>query len=466
MQSDVDLYQAAIRYRGKPVIVQSHSYQKHVGLLTFCNYDFLVLTNSAQINELESNQWQDQIMMGNLEEGRQIGNEETLIRLYNILSISCNDPEIPPLSVETTPNEPATIGSIYRFEIKLGVELVELIAPGDAKLLKRIRTLRHDMKQILGFEISPLHVCDSVLLDTKEYQFLLDGTPVGGGKVYPGRHLAIPADQSVNLLPGEQTTEPAFGLDAVWLETKELITEAEAKGFTVVDAATVLITHLGETIKKHRADFLTYDLVCDSLKAIRHDSKSLVDDHFQLASERKNLFGVLQDLASEQVWIGCFSKIAEVVAMSREKHNDIASLSDHVRSEIGRHIVRDLLNEAGNLPAILLEPTLENEISTFLPALLPDTLTALIELIKEAAETIQIRQAKSQVPILVSSKRREFVDLFKRAIPQLQIMNFAEVPRDITLDVVEVIRKATFDSQLEKIRDRDSSEAQPSEPEA
>lgn len=458
MYSDVDLYQAAIRYRDKPVIIQSHSYQKHVGILTFCNYEFLILKNSIQINEFESSQWQDQITMNNLEEGIPVGNEETLIKLHNIVSISCNDSDIVPLKSSPTLIEPPTIGSIYRFEIKLGYSLTQLVAPDDANLPKRIRSLRRELKDVIGFEISPLHLCDSPDLDPHDYQFLLDGTPVGSGTVYPERHLAISPSNSIDGLSGEKTMEPVFGLEAVWLDDDDQIQKAEAEDCTVVEAATVMITHLGEIIKQNRADLLSYDLVCNSLNELRSENQSLVDDHYQRPSERKILFQVLKDLAGDFVWIGCFPKIAEVVATSREQNQSLESLCDQVRCKIGRHIVRDFLDDHGKLKAIIFEPALEHELASSLPILFPHSLAALSELSKEAVEQIQLQQTPKDVAMLFGPKRRELQNLFKRIVPELRVISYDEVPKDVKLEVPHIIGKEAYESRRDEVAERNASD--------
>ena len=140
--------------------------------------------------------------------------------------------------------------------------------------------------------------------------------------------------------------------------------------------------------------------------------------------------------------------------MSREQHTGIPALSDHVRSEIGRHIVRDLLNEQGRMPTIVLEPALEHEIATLIPALPPNALAALIVLLKQAVEAVEGKANQNQIPILVGNKRREFQNIIKRSLPQLQVMDYAEVPNDILIDALHIIRKTAFDQRLKETGNR------------
>jgi flagellar biosynthesis protein FlhA len=331
-----------------------------------------------------------------------------------------------------------------RISLEIGAALIPLVSakrgPG---LLDRIGGLRRDLARQSGLWVPAVRVRDNIQLEPQAYRILLGGREVARGTVRPDMWLAIDPGNAAKIpLPGEETKEPAFGLPAKWITDAER-NRAEAAGYTVVDAPNVIITHLGEVVRRHAAELLSREDLKAMVDKVRETSPAVVDDLIPNLLTMGALHRVLTILLDERVPISNLPRILEALAAYAQTVKDPAELAERVRVDIGRAVVDRFRDPSGRVRAVVLDPRLEVELRRSIQnnqlVLDPARLEQLT--LRLAGELRKASARGYDVALLCdASLRRAVRHALVRAIPELVVVSYQEIPNDLLMEPVAVIR--------------------------
>ncbi|MGH8671264.1 MAG: flagellar biosynthesis protein FlhA, partial [Burkholderiales bacterium] len=244
--------------------------------------------------------------------------------------------------------------------LEVGYRLIPLVDRGqDGELLRRIKGIRRKFAQDMGFLVSAVHIRDDLELRPNAYRITLKGVEVGQGEAFLGMFLAINPGRVLGELAGTPTKDPAFGLPAVWIDAQSR-EQAQTYGYTVVDASTVVATHLSNLIHTHAAQLLGRNEVQSLLDHIAKRSPKLLEDLIPKTVTLATLQKVLQNLPEEGMHIRDIQTIIEVISEYAPRVPDAADLTGLVRSELGPAIVHLVFPGRNELPVVALDPGLEN----------------------------------------------------------------------------------------------------------
>jgi flagellar biosynthesis protein FlhA len=328
--------------------------------------------------------------------------------------------------------------------LEVGYRLIPLVDKGQAgELLKRIKGIRKKFAQEVGFLAPPVHIRDNLELKPTAYRISLKGVEVGSGEAMTGQFLAINPGMASGTLPGLVTTDPAFGLPAIWIDAG-LRDEAQSMGYTVVDAGTVIATHLNHLITTHASELLGRMEVQALLDHLAKDAPKLVEDLVPKVVSLSTLQKVLQNLLQEGVHIRDMRTIIETLsehAGSTQDPNDLTAL---VRIALGRAIVQQLFPGTNELSVMTLDNRLERLLvqalnaggdGTGIEPGLADTI------VQQAANAAQQQEAMGLTPVLlVPGPLRTLLSRFlRRALPQLKVLSHSEIPESKTIRVTSLV---------------------------
>jgi len=294
-------------------------------------------------------------------------------------------------------------------KIELGYALLPLVnAPdGSDRLTEQIKALRRSLAVEMGFVMPAVRILDNVQLDANAYIIKIKEVESGSGKVWHGQYMVMdPAGNQVTL-PGTHTTEPTFGLPATWIDAA-LKEEASVRGYTVVDAATVLATHLTELIKANMSELLSYGEVQKLIKELPKEQGDLIKDIVPSLITISGIQRVLQSLLAERVSIRDLATILEGIADGLAATRNPALLAEHVRARLARQLCAQHTSPAGHLPIIALTAKWEQEFAESIVgqgddkslAMQPSKLTEFINLVREKFEQAA---REGEAPVLVTS---------------------------------------------------------------
>jgi flagellar biosynthesis protein FlhA len=329
-----------------------------------------------------------------------------------------------------------------RATIEVGARLIALINPKSAKgLAERIRTLRTDFSREKGIWIPPIRVRSNLQLEPDHYRIMVAGRQVGAGTLRTERHLAIAPENVRVEIPGEPTKEPAFDLPARWIDSS-LIKQAEAHGYTVVDATSVLITHLGEILKRHGHELITRETLKQMLDRVREFAPTIVDELKSESIRMAILHQVIQQLAAEGVPLSDLTLILEAASNHGQQVKTADELTDRVREDLGRLVCEKYKSPEGHLRIVAFEPKLETRLRDSVRngqlALAPAPLEALIRMITEHWQG-SVRQELPLAVLTDRTLRRPLRHLLARAAPGMGMIAYTEVPGEISLDPVGIL---------------------------
>ena len=352
-------------------------------------------------------------------------------------------PPPPPAAQESQEASWADVTPVDVLGLEVGYRLIPLVDRGqDGELLKRIRGLRKKFAQEVGFLSAPVHIRDNLELKPNAYRITLKGVEVGAGEAYPGMHLAINPGQVTGPLAGTPTTDPAFGLPAVWIDASQR-EQAHLLGYTVVDAGTVIATHLNHVILTHAAELLGRQETQALLDHLAKESPKLIEDLVPKQLSLSAVQRVLQNLLEEGVPIRDMRTIIETMAEHSLRTQDPVDLTTQVRIALSRAIVQQLFPGNGELQVMALEPQLERILGQALagggeagiePGL-ADTL------LRETAAAAQRQEEMGLPPVLlVPGHLRWLLSRFlRRAWSNLKVLANAEIPESRTIKVTAII---------------------------
>jgi flagellar biosynthesis protein FlhA len=332
--------------------------------------------------------------------------------------------------------------------LEVGYRLIPLVDRGqDGELLRRIRGLRKKFAAEMGFLVPSVHIRDNLELRPNGYRISLKGVEIAAGEVSPGMYLAINPGRVLGQLPGPQTRDPAFGLPAVWVDAGAR-DNAQGLGYTVVDASTVVATHLSSLIQSHAAELLGREETQALLDHLGKDAPKLVEDLVPKLLPLATLQKVLQNLLAEGVHIRDMRSILETLAEHAPRTQDPEELTTAARVALGRAIVQTVFGGSRELEVIALEPQLEQmltQASQVRGAEGPGLEPGLAErLLRQATQLTQAREQMGQPAVLMAPPvlRTLLARFLRRAAPQLKVVSQAEIPDNRVVKVVATLGAA------------------------
>jgi flagellar biosynthesis protein FlhA len=329
--------------------------------------------------------------------------------------------------------------------LEVGYRLIPLVDRNQGgQLMNRIKGVRRKLSQELGFLIPSVHIRDNLDLSPNSYRISINGVVAAEAEIYPDRELAINPGQVFGELQGTPTKDPTFGLDAVWIDPEQK-DHAQTLGYTVVDASTVVATHLSEILQSQANELLGHEETQQLLDLLARNAPKLVEDLVPKTLSLSVVTKILQNLLSEHVPIRDFRTIAETLAEQSSRSQDTNTLTAAVRVALSRGIVQKLIGTTEEIPVAVLDPGLEQ--------LLQRTLQAseegqsgfepgLAERLQNAlGETHAAMEAQGQQSVLlVAASIRSWMARFaKHTAPGMHILSYNEVPDNRQIKVVSTI---------------------------
>jgi flagellar biosynthesis protein FlhA len=350
--------------------------------------------------------------------------------------------------------EPLSEVGVDALELAIGFGLVPLVDGGSGgSLLRRVSMIRHQIAADLGIVIPPVRIHDELGMESHEYVVKVRGAEVTRGRIMPGHLLAMDPGDAGGKLQGIPTREPAFGLEAVWVQ-ESARAEAEALGYTVVDPESVIVTHLTETIRGHAAELLTRQDVRALLDRLKETNAAVVEEVVPDALSLGEIQRVLQSLLAEGVPIRDLGTIVEAIGDKARTTRDTSLLSEYARQALGRAITAPHLDEQLRLQAITLDPAIEQEVSTSITqttdgeylAMDPPRAQAIVNALRAQVEHAAARGAGTGArggrgPVLLCSARirRHLRRLIVQAQPHLAVCSYNEIAPGINVETIGVI---------------------------
>ena len=339
-----------------------------------------------------------------------------------------------------------TLLGVDALQIELGYGLVSLADTrkgGD--LLERVTGVRKTFATDMGMIIPPIRLRDNLQLDANQYRFLLKGNVIAQGDLLPGHWLAMNASNSKTVLKGMPTVEPVFKLPATWVTEVER-KHAEASGYTVVDGASVLVTHLSETVKRNCHEILSRQDVQNLLDNLKQTHPTVVTELIPAQLNVGQVQRILQNLLAEGISIrnlaGILEKVSDYAALTKNPDE----LSEHARRALGPQIVKPYQGDGGKLQAITLDPRLEQQIAQGVRQS-PSEINLMIEprlarhIVDTLSQRVQHLLSAGQQPIVMCAPqiRLAFRRFFENTFADLTVLSYAEVPARVEIQNAGVI---------------------------
>lgn len=332
--------------------------------------------------------------------------------------------------------------------LEVGYRLIPLVDRNQGgQLLARIKGVRKKLSQEMGFLMPSVHIRDNLDLQPNAYRLTLMGVSVAEAEVYPDRELAINPGQVFGALNGIAAKDPAFGLEAVWIDPSQR-DQAQSLGYTVVDASTVVATHLNQVLHKHAHELLGHEEVQQLLQLLAKSSPKLAEELVPGLISLSTLLKVLQALLQEQVPVRDIRTIAEAIANVAVKSQDPAAMVAAVRVALARAIVQSIVGLDLELPVITLEPRLEQILLNSMNKagqgsedgilLEPGMAEKLQRSLVEAAQRQEM--LGKPVILLVAGPVRVMLSRFARlAVPSIHVLAYQEIPDNKQVTIVATV---------------------------
>ncbi|MCB1759794.1 MAG: flagellar biosynthesis protein FlhA [Gammaproteobacteria bacterium] len=357
-----------------------------------------------------------------------------------------------PVAVPETPQEQREltwddVQPVDIIGLEVGYRLIPLVDRNQGgELMNRIKGVRKKLSKELGFLVQPVHIKDNLQLNPTGYSISLNGAIMGEGEVYPDRDLAIDSGRIFGKLQGIQTKDPAFGLDAVWIDTSQR-DYAQTLGYQVVDASTVVATHLSEILQSNSHELLGHEEVQQLLDQLARSAPKLVEDLVPKTLSLGQLLRILQNLLQEQVPIRDIRSIAETLAEHAAQSQDIGVLTSQARIALSRTIVQQLIGPVEEIPVVVLDPSLEQILQQTLQPSVEGSAgfePGLAEQLQKALIETHTQQERLDQPsiLLVAAPIRQWMSKFARhSVPGMRVLSYNEVPDNRQIKVIATVGK-------------------------
>ena len=369
----------------------------------------------------------------------------------NGLTDDTQAPDVASASQSSTPQLGSGEDAIERLpidalELAIGFGLVPLVDGGSGgSLLRRVSMIRRQIAGELGIVIPAVRIHDELGMESHEYVVKVRGSEVARGRIMPGHLLAMDPGDAGGGLQGIPTREPAFGLPATWVHESGRA-DAETLGYTVVDAESVIVTHLTETIREHAAELLTRQDVRTLLDQLKQTNAAVVEEVVPDVLSLGEIQRVLQSLLAEGVAIRDLGTIVEAIGDKARVTRDTSLLTEYARQALGRAITAPHLDEELRLRAITLDPAIEQEVASSITqttdgeylAMEPPRAQAILGALRAQVEHATGRGAR---PVLLCSARvrRHLRKLIAQAQPHLPVCSYNEIAPGINVETIGVI---------------------------
>ena len=345
--------------------------------------------------------------------------------------------------------EPERVESLLRvdpMELEVGYGLIKLVDAGQGgQLLDRITMIRRQMAMELGLVIPPIRIRDNMQLEPNEYVIRIRGVRVARGEAYPEQFMAMDSGVTTGEITGIETVEPAFGLKAVWIRAAQR-PEAESLGYTVVDATTVVATHLTEVIKTNAHDILNRQEVNRLIENVKETSPAVVEELIPNMLKASDVQHVLQNLLRERVSIRNLELILETLGDYAGRTKDADILTEYVRNALAGQICQANAEEDGTLYVVTMDPGLEETVQSSIEhtergsflTLSPKTAGDIVQAISGELEKLL---AAGHPPVVVCSPtiRMHVRRLTENNLPQLVVLSYNEIVRNVKVETVGMV---------------------------
>jgi len=326
--------------------------------------------------------------------------------------------------------------------LEVGYRLIPLVDKAQGgELMARIKGVRRKLTQDLGFLIPPVHIRDNLELPATSYRLLVHGVPVATADIHPDRELALDPGSAMGKLEGVAGKDPAFGLDATWIQPHQRA-QAESLGYTVVDPATVIATHLSHLIREHAPELLGHEEVQQLLATLAKGAPKLAEDLSPKALPLSTVVRVLQNLLVERIPVRQLRKIAEALVETAAVTQDPAALTAAVRNALGRFIVQEIAGMSPELPVFTLNPQLERVLQESTQGNGAALEPGLAERLHQSlADCVGKQEARNEpaVVLVPAPVRAALARLVRHSVPSLSVLAYSEVPEDKRLKLVGTI---------------------------
>jgi flagellar biosynthesis protein FlhA len=337
--------------------------------------------------------------------------------------------------------------SVDPLELVIGFGLVPLVdASSNGSLLRRVSMIRRQLAGELGVVIAPVRIHDELGVDSHEYVIKVRGSEVARGRIMPGHLLAMDAGDAAPGLQGIPTQEPAFGLPAVWVH-ESARAEAEALGYTVVDAQSMIVTHLTETIRVYAAELLSRQDVRSLLDQLKETNSAVVEELVPDVLTLGEIQRVLQGLLAEGVSIRDLGTILEAIGDRGRVTREVALLTESARQALSRSITAAHVDERHTLRAITLDPAIEQDLAGAITqttegeylALEPPRAEAIVAALRSQVEGASAHAGREPVLLCSARVRRHLRRLISHAQPQLPVCSYNEIAPGVNVETIGVI---------------------------
>jgi len=353
-------------------------------------------------------------------------------------------------TTETQSTDLANLLKLEELTLEIGFQLIPLVDEKQGgQLLNRVRSLRRHLSSEMGFLVPPVHISDNLRLKPREYLFSLRGMEIGRWQTEGPLLLAVSGDPRRRPLAGKEAREPAFGVPAIWI-APALEDQAIAAGYSVVDAVTVITTHLGELIRRHAFELLGRAETKRLLDSLNESHPKLMEELVPKLLSLGEVGRVFEQLLRERVSIRDLGAILEALLEAAPVNKSLVALVEAARQALGRRLVRPLLDAEGQLPVLLLDPLLEEEIlATLSPEgnqrLLAAQATPGTPVVRRLTDSV--RQliggaSAAALPVLLcpSPARYHVKRWLEPVLPRLAVVAASEIPAEIRLRPVGTVR--------------------------
>ena len=330
--------------------------------------------------------------------------------------------------------------------LDIGYGLIPLVNPETGgQLLPRVKGVRKKLSAELGFLVQPIRIRDNLDLAPDIYHIVMNGVVRGKGEIKVGREMAINPGHVHGSVEGIPTKEPAFGLDAVWIEPSQR-DYARTLGYTVVDSATAIATHLNTLLRDNAAELLSHDETQQLLDKVAGRSPKLVEDLVPGKLPLATITKVLQNILDESVSVRDMRTIIEVLSTESGRTQDADELTAAVRPRLGRMIVQSLIDVNDNLPVITLDPSLEQMLHNILQqsssnqglVIEPKLAEGLFKALAENTQEVE-NQGHPAVLVVSPGIRPWLAKIIKHRLSDLTVLSYSEIPDDQAVKVVATV---------------------------
>lgn len=335
--------------------------------------------------------------------------------------------------------------NVEPIEVSVGQNLIPIVGGEDSLFMDRIIAFRKQYALEMGFVIPKVRMKDDKKLEPNAYDIGVYGTRVGGGEILSDRILAINPGGERAKLEGIETKDPTYGLPAIWI-VEDVRQQARSAGYTLVEPATVLMTHISELIRQQSPNLLTRNETEEIINRVKQQQTGLVDELIPNILSMGEVQKVLQELLREKVSIRNIGQILEVLVDNGARSKDPEVLTEMVRQQLGSVICQGLTSHEGELYVMTLDPTIEQAIASSIRAV--DERSSLVlepkfseQLLKRIAGEVEKMLNSNMMPVLLCapSLRRHLRKLTERIVPHMSVLSLTEVPNNCQLRAFSMV---------------------------